>query len=71
MYVCLCKAVSDKDIIDAVCNGADSLSAIQDHLGAATGCGKCTEMTETLIAKTRKQVSQSGPNLSQLSYAVA
>ena len=71
MYVCLCKAVSDQDIIDAVHKGVDSLHALQDHLGVATGCGTCTEMTEQLIAQTRRQTFKDRINLSHLAYAVA
>ncbi len=71
MYVCLCKAVTDQDIIDAVYDGADNLHALQDHLGVATGCGTCTEMTEQLITQTRRQASKHRINLSRLAYAVA
>ncbi len=49
MYVCICKAVSDQDIKDAVANGVEDLGSIQAHLGAATGCGACTEYTLQII----------------------
>lgn len=49
MYVCVCNAVSDKDIVDAVHNGADDLEAIQSELGASSGCGTCREYTELVI----------------------
>ena len=49
MYVCICNAISDQDIRDAVDQGAEDLSAIQTHLGAATGCGTCAEYTEKVI----------------------
>ena len=52
MYVCICKAVSDQDIKNAVLNGAEDLATIQAHLGAATGCGKCIEYTEQVINET-------------------
>ena len=49
MYVCICKAVSDQDIHDAVADGAEDLDAIQSDLGAATGCGTCREHTQQVI----------------------
>ena len=67
MYVCLCHAVSDQEIIAAVESGADDLLAIQERLGAGTGCGSCREMTEQLISQTRGNQAQIG----QLAYAIA
>ncbi|WP_075186056.1 bacterioferritin-associated ferredoxin [Teredinibacter haidensis] len=50
MYVCLCKGIKDSDIRDAVSNGADSLAAVQDQLGVATQCGKCTCLAHEIIS---------------------
>ena len=52
MYVCVCKAISDQDIRDAIADGAEDLAAIQAHLGVATGCGTCLEYTEQLLNET-------------------
>ena len=49
LYVCICKAVSDRDIKEAVANGAEDLLTIQSRLGAATGCGSCAEYTTQVI----------------------
>ncbi len=51
MYVCICKAISDQDIKEAVHNGAEDLASIQANLGAATGCGTCAEFTEKVISE--------------------
>ena len=52
MYVCICKAISDQDIKEAVNEGLEDLNAIQMHLGAATGCGTCVEHTQQVIEET-------------------
>lgn len=52
MYICVCNAVSDKDIIEAVNNGAHDLATIQAELGASAGCGTCRDYTERLIKQT-------------------
>ncbi len=52
MYVCLCKGISDQDIIDAVNEGSEDLQTIQTTLGAGTGCGTCQDFTQDLITKT-------------------
>lgn len=41
MYICICKAVTDKQIRRAAAGGADSLSALRKQLGVASGCGTC------------------------------
>lgn len=41
MYVCVCHAVTDRDIQRAVRNGASSIRHLRDQLGVATQCGAC------------------------------
>jgi len=41
MYICICKAVSDKRIARAVADGATTLKDLRDVTGLGTGCGKC------------------------------
>lgn len=54
MYVCLCQAVQDAEIRDAVRDGHASLDAIADKLGVGTGCGCCREYAEALIENIEK-----------------
>ena len=49
MYVCLCKAVTDKQIREAVDNGVHNITQLQETCGAATGCGRCLEVAQELI----------------------
>ena len=49
MYVCLCNAVTDKEIAQAVSDGASILSSVENTTGAATGCGSCKRNTEIII----------------------
>jgi bacterioferritin-associated ferredoxin len=41
MYVCLCRAVSDRQIREAVEQGARTMRELQRGLGVASGCGRC------------------------------
>ena len=41
VYVCLCKAVTDSQIREAVESGASSMRDLARELGVATQCGKC------------------------------
>lgn len=41
MYVCVCHAVTDRQISASVAMGATSLADLRDELGVGTCCGKC------------------------------
>ncbi len=43
MYVCICNAITDKQIRKAAKSGAQSLWDLQRKLGIASGCGSCKE----------------------------
>lgn len=43
MYVCVCNAVTDSDIRDAVTNGVHSLKQLRLTTGCASSCGCCQE----------------------------
>lgn len=49
MYVCICKAVSDKRIVGAVGEGAVTLKDLRDRTGLGTGCGKCVPQGYQLL----------------------
>lgn len=42
MYVCLCNAVTESDIKQAVDSGANCLKHIASELNVGTKCGSCT-----------------------------
>jgi bacterioferritin-associated ferredoxin len=51
MYICICKAVTEREIRGAVELGCQSVSDLRRDLGVASGCGKCvTEAREVLRA---------------------
>ena len=49
MYVCLCKAVTDSQIIEAVENGAYKLEHLEERCGVGSGCGRCRDTAQQLI----------------------
>jgi bacterioferritin-associated ferredoxin len=54
MYICVCKAVTDRQIRGAIRQGADSLSELQAQLPVATGCGCCRGSVLKLLAEERE-----------------
>lgn len=43
MYVCICHAVTDRQISASIAVGANSLKALRDELGVGDCCGKCAK----------------------------
>ena len=41
MYICICKAVTDSAIREAVCQGACRMRDLKAGLGVSAQCGKC------------------------------
>jgi bacterioferritin-associated ferredoxin len=41
MYVCVCNAITDKQIRRAARSGVSSLYELRGKLGVAAGCGSC------------------------------
>ncbi|UOP04268.1 (2Fe-2S)-binding protein [Conchiformibius kuhniae] len=49
MYVCICNAVTDRQIQDTVAAGAASLNDLQDRLGVASCCGCCADLAVSFL----------------------
>ena len=54
MYVCICNAVTDKQIRKAVEAGVEDLWDLRRELGVASGCGSCKEMASAILSEARK-----------------
>ena len=53
MIVCICKAVNDRAIRQAVADGIDTFDEIQFELGVGTCCGKCVSMACEVLCEAR------------------
>lgn len=49
MYICVCHAISDRQIREIVDRGASSLQEVQCHLPVAGCCGSCEDSARDLI----------------------
>lgn len=59
MYVCVCHAVTDRQIGAAVRNGAKSVKDLKDGLELGTSCGQCLPCArEVLQAALRRESGQ-------------
>ena len=62
MYICICKAVTDKQIRRAAASGVDNLYALRAQLGVASGCGMCANEAQSILAETH-QASLARPSI--------
>lgn len=52
MYICLCRAVTDDEIVDSVKSGNNCIEALQSELGVSTQCGKCLCDVKNILQET-------------------
>ncbi len=62
MYVCVCHAVSDRQIREAVDHGARSLFDVQCQLPVGSCCGRCEDsaaqvVAEQLLSRTQRSAA--------------
>ena len=57
MYICVCKAVSDSQIRQAVDSGARSVRELRDRLGLGSCCGKCVPSARGVIREHEQSTS--------------
>lgn len=59
MYICICKAVTERQIHEAIDSGACTRKDISACLKAGTGCGKCNPEINSLLRRGRPEVRDS------------
>jgi bacterioferritin-associated ferredoxin len=49
MYVCVCNAVTQQQIMQAIADGADTLAQLQEELKVTGCCGMCIESVQKCL----------------------
>ncbi|QEY24898.1 (2Fe-2S)-binding protein [Neisseria animalis] len=57
MFVCICNAVTDREIKETIAAGASTMSDLQAQLGVATCCGCCSELASSFLAANQVQTT--------------
>ena len=55
MYVCICNAITESEVRQAVEAGAENLWDLQAATGIATGCGSCKETASDILREGRSR----------------
>ena len=57
MYVCVCRAVTERQIDNAVRAGARTLKDLRRELGVASGCGQCAAAARQCLEQARQRLA--------------
>ena len=58
MYVCICNAITDRQIRDAARSGVSNLWELQKELGVASNCGKCRQTAVEILREEAPVTSE-------------
>ncbi len=57
MYICICNAITERQIVTAVELGARSTRDLVRELGVGLGCGRCMSCAKVLLMETVANVA--------------
>ena len=49
MYICLCNAITERQVRECARSGACSVDELTSQLGVGSGCGRCVECAVDLL----------------------
>lgn len=58
MYVCVCNAVTERQIHQAVKKGAKTVKHLKDELGVGAECGKCVSCAKACLKAAHDEQHQ-------------
>lgn len=59
MYICVCKAVTEKQIFKAAQAGAKHVKDLKKSLGVASECGRCASCAKSCLSDARAALALS------------
>ncbi len=51
MYVCVCNAVTDREIRQCAALGVESLDDLRESLGVGSCCGQCAPVAASILSE--------------------
>ncbi|MGA9855056.1 MAG: (2Fe-2S)-binding protein [Gammaproteobacteria bacterium] len=57
MYICICNAVTESQIRQAVDEGVSTLAALKTRLGVAASCGSCLQQADETLHKRLLEIT--------------
>lgn len=66
MYVCVCNAVTERQIAEAVAEGAKSVKDLNRLLGVGSECGSCVRSARECISQSHQSMHAASVQPSQI-----
>jgi bacterioferritin-associated ferredoxin len=63
LYICVCNAVTERDVEHAIAHGATNMKALNRELGVGSQCGACAKCTKECLAKSTHKNIESFTNV--------
>jgi bacterioferritin-associated ferredoxin len=54
MYVCVCQAVTERQVREAAQRGVNSVKALKEGLGVAAQCAKCARCAHNILRDSQQ-----------------
>ena len=61
MYICLCNAITDRQIVEAAHGGARTDEDLAHGLGVGITCGRCKSCAKELLMETLARITPESP----------
>lgn len=63
MYVCVCQALTEKDVHSAVAQGCNSVRELKHKLGLGAECGRCLSCAKGMLKNGATSIVGTGIQL--------
>ena len=63
MYICICNAITERQIVQEAEQGACSPEDLSQRLGVGLGCGRCTSCAASILKETVARIAKRAPDL--------
>lgn len=70
MIVCICNAITERDIDEAIAAGATSATALREQLAVSSQCGSCKDCVEACLDRALSSQLTSRPAVAGVSLQV-
>jgi bacterioferritin-associated ferredoxin len=57
MYICICNAITERDVRECVRKGCCSMDELSVELGVGTGCGRCRPTANEILNESQSQAA--------------
>lgn len=71
MYVCVCNAITERQVYEAIDAGATTVKALSRQLGVGTQCGACVGCAKECLSKAQSSETNLPSNVFSITKSEA